>query len=271
MKQRLGHILKLFLALSLVASLASGCGSQTVSATYPLESVIQNGPESSKVYRAENKTVPQVAQELAEQRKPREMSKEDPERMFLVYPDEWYHLQRDVNKPSDTLIEVDNQEFVRQNYDFGFLEGYLLAQLLDNLFDSHKRYPGQYRGYTSKDIYKSKTDYHKPSEQEKKANPPLTVTGKGSIIKRTDKSTVAGSSNGAGTSIGSGGDITKKSSGAPPATAGSTGTISKTSGSSGTVQSDSSAKSGTTKIAPPKNNSPPKTRVGGSGRITKRR
>jgi hypothetical protein len=265
MKQRLGHVLKLFLALSLVASLASGCGSQTVSASYPLESVTQNGPETSKVYRAVDKTVPQVAQELAEQQKPREMSKEDPERMFLVYSDEWYHLQRDAQKPSDTLIEVDNQEFVRQNYDFGFLEGYLLAGLLDKLFDSHKRYPGQYRGYSSKDIYKSKTDYRKPTEQEKKANPPLTVSGKGSIIKRGDKST------GAGTSIGSGGDITKKNSGSPPSTSGSTGTISKTSGSSGTVQSDSSAKSGTTKIAPPKNNSPPKTRVGGSGRITKRR
>lgn len=266
MKHRMMRVLKLFIAFALVTSLVSGCGSQSVSATYPLESVTQKGSETSKVYRAADKTVPQVAQELSEQRKPLEVSKEDPDRMFLVYNDEWYHLQRDPQKPSDTLIEVDNKEFVRQNYNPGFLEGYILGSILNDLFDSHKRYPGNYRGYTSRDVYKPNIDYHIPTSQEKKATPPLTVEGKGSIIKRGDNS-----GGGAGTSIGSGGDITKKSSGTTPATGG-TGTISKSpSDSSGSISSGSSSGSGSSKFAPPKNNSPPKTRVGGSGRITKRR
>lgn len=266
MKHRMMRFLKLFVAFALVASLVSGCGSQSVSASYPLESITQNGAEISKVYRAVNKTVPEVAQELSEQRKPLEMSKEDPERMFLVYQDEWYHLQRDPQKPSDTLIEVDNKEFVRQNYNPGFLEGYILGSILDDLFDFHKRYPGNYRGYTSRDVYKPNIDYHTPTSQEKKATPPLTVEGKGSIIKRGDRP-----GSGAGTSIGSDGDITKKSSGTPP-TVGGTGTIRKSSGnSSGSIGSGSRIGSGTSKFAPPRNNSPPKTRVGGFGKITKRR
>lgn len=229
--QRLSKYLKLLVAFALSASLLSGCGSQPVSASYPLESVTQNGAEASRVYRAENKTVPKVAQELAEQRKPQEISKENPDRMFLVYPDEWYHLQKDPQKPSDTIIEVDSKEFVLQNYAPSFLEGYIVGSVLSNLFDSWKRYPGTYRGYTSKDIYKPSVDYRPPTAQEKKAIPPITVERGGSIIKRSDKPS------GSGTSIGADGNVLKKS----PST---------------TV---------------PRNNSPPKTRVGGFGKITKRR
>lgn len=266
MKQRLSLFLKLFVSLGLAVSLLSGCGVQSVSASYPLESITQNGAQSSKVYRAAGKTVPQVAQELSEQRTPQEMSKEDPDRMFLVYSDEWYHLQKDPQKPDDTLVEVDSKEFVRQNYNPSFLEGFLLASVLNNLLDSHRTYPGNYRGYSTRNIYQPATDYHVPTASEKKAVPPLTVQGKGSIFKRSDRS-----ANGAGSSIGSGGDITKKSTGVPPTT-GSTGTITKSqNGSSGSIDSDAKAKSGSSIFAPRKNNSPPKTKVGGFGKVSRRR
>ncbi|MFC4766666.1 DUF4247 domain-containing protein [Effusibacillus consociatus] len=267
--QGLYRYLKLFMAAALAVSLVSGCGSRSVSETYQLESVTQNGPQASRVYRAENKTVPQVAQELAEQRTPREISKEDPERMFLVYPDEWYHLQRDPQKPGDTLIEISSKEFIQQNYSPGFLEGYILAEILDELFDAHKHYSGNYRGYTSKDIYKPNIEYRKPTAQEKKQVPPITKQGSGSIIKRSDKPSAASEP-----TVGSGGSITKREPASPPkdtgtsSSAGGSGTIMK---SSRSITGSSTSKSSSSSFSPPKNNSPPKTKVGSSGSITKRK
>lgn len=242
--KRLFKSLKLFLAVALVVALVttlvSGCGSTALSESYPLESVTQNGAESSRVYRSENKTVPQMAQELAEQRKPQEISKEDSERMFLIYSDELYHLQRDSQKPSDTLIEVDSKEFVRQNYNPSFLEGYMLASLVNNLFDTNKRYAGNYRGYSSKDTHKPNVAYRTPTPEEKKAIPPLTVQKSGSLIKRSNTPSVGG-----GPSVGANGNIITKET------------------------ETQKIKSST--LTTPRNNSPPKTKVGGSGKITKRR
>lgn len=238
--KRLFKYLKLFLAVALVTSLVSGCGSQAFNESYPLELITQNGAESSRVYRAENKTVPQVAQEISAQRKPQEISKEDSERMFLIYSDEWYHLQQDPQKTSDTLIEVDSKEFVRQNYNPSFLEGYILANLVNNLFDTFKRYPGNYRGYSSKDTYKPNADYRTPTPQEKKTISPITVQKSGSIIKRSNTP-----SGGGGPSVGANGSITTKET--------------------------ETQKSKSSTLTTPRNNSPPKTKVGGSGKITKRR
>jgi hypothetical protein len=198
---------------------------------------------------------------LIDQKKPEQSSKENNDQMFLVYPDELYSLQRDKEHPSDTLIEVSNKEFVRQNYNHSFLEGYILASVLDNIFGSWKSYKGDYRGYSEREKHKPVIDYHKPTAQEKKTLPPLTKQGVGSIIKRSDKVP--------STSVGSEDDVTKKESGtAPPK--GSTGKIIKS--------PDTSAKTGGTNVKPksssifpPKKTSPPKTRVGGYGKITKRR
>lgn len=238
--KRLCKSLKIFLAVALVITLVSGCGSQAISESYPLESVTKNGAETSRVYRAENETVPQVAQEISAQKKPQEVSKEDSERMFLIYSDEWYHLQKDPQKPSDTLIEVDSKEFVQQNYNPSFLQGFILANVLDDLFDTVKRYPGNYHGYSSKGTYKPSVEYRTPTSEEKKAIPPITVQKSGSIIKRGNNS-----SGGSGPSVGSNGSITTK-------------------------ETDST-KSKSSAVTTPRNNSPPKTKVGGSGKITKRK
>lgn len=81
----------------------------SVQDTYPLESVNGSGNSTSYVYRASDRTVPEVAQELSDQRQPDQISAENTERMFLVYQDEYYHLQQDPNKPEDTLVEVDSR------------------------------------------------------------------------------------------------------------------------------------------------------------------
>ena len=155
-----------------------------MSQQYPLVSVNRDGSQTSYVYRAANDTVPDVAARLSNQRKPQQMSETNPDHMFLVYSNEWYHLQRDADKPSDTLIEVDSKDFVRRNYNPSFLEGYVAASLIGHLFDSIGNY-GKYRGYTGRNVYKpSDGSYRAPTQNDQKAAPPLTVPGKGFITKR---------------------------------------------------------------------------------------
>ncbi|MGN7357061.1 DUF4247 domain-containing protein [Paenibacillus sp. SAF-054] len=253
MKRRQGRSLlslKILLVISLVASLLSGCGigSPNVKETYPLESVNRDGSATSYVYRAADKTVPEVAKELSDEKKPDQMSKEDTERMFLVYGKEYYHLQKDPAKASDTLIEVDSQEYVQQNYDSSFLKGYLTAVIIGQLFDSLGGGIGGYRGYSSRDVYQPKQGtYHAPTASDKKLAPPLTVEKKGSILRRggTNKDT----------SVGSGGSIfDRKTDSSNP----SKGSISRDKDGSGGLFD-----------SPKRSVTKPKTRIG-SGKIKRR-
>ncbi|MCM3495000.1 MULTISPECIES: DUF4247 domain-containing protein [Paenibacillus] len=183
MKERSFLTIKVLLVVSLFVSLLSGCGAPNVTETYPLESVNRDGNATSYVYRAADKSVPEVADELMSAGTPDQSSPVDNERMFLVYGDEYYHLQQDPQKPEDTLIEIDSKEYVQRNYDSSFLQGYLTAVLIGNLFDTFGG--GSYRGYTSKDVYKPREgNYRKPTSQDKKAAPPLTVDRSGKITRR---------------------------------------------------------------------------------------
>ncbi|TCZ80041.1 DUF4247 domain-containing protein [Paenibacillus albiflavus] len=258
MAKRLLYGLKWLLVVALIVPLLAAC-TYTVSESFPLESVNKNGKETSYVYRAENQTVPEVAQEIADEKKPKEISKEDMERMFLVYSDEIYHIQKDPNKPEDTLIEVSSKEYVRNNYASDFLRGYITASILGSLFDSVGSWgSGNYRGYGTKDTYKPKTDYTKPTEQDKKAKPPITVNKTGSITKRNSSGTSSKSSSSDNKSNDSGGIF---------------GKITRNSGdssSSGSSGSSSSSKSSSVTKKPPKVSSP-KTGFGKTGSIKRRR
>ncbi|RNB90834.1 DUF4247 domain-containing protein [Brevibacillus nitrificans] len=264
MPQKWMKSIKLMLLPALFLLTLAGCGSPSVGDTYPLESVSSKDQgQTSRVYRAENKSVPVVAKELADQNKPDEISKEDSQHMFLIYPNEVYHLQQDTAKPSDTLIEIDTKEYVRNNYDSSFLQGYILASVLDDLFDGHKKsYKGSYRGYSSKDIYKPSGTYHVPTAEEKKAAPPVTTSGKGSIIKRGSTAKNSDSS------VGSDGNILKKQ--VEPSKS-SSGKIIRNSSSSSSSSSSSVTPKRSSIFSSPKSNSPPRTKTGGFGRITKRR
>ncbi|WP_217593081.1 DUF4247 domain-containing protein [Cohnella sp. GbtcB17] len=236
--------------LALVATLLSACGSSpNVKETYPLESVSGSGSQTSYVYRAAGETVQEVAAALEAKKKPEQVSKDDPDHMFLVYSDQIIHVQKDPNKPEDSLVEVDSKEYVRQNYSPSFLEGYLLASLIGNLFDSSRGgYYGDYRGYGSQKSYPPTTgSYRTPTVSDQKVAPPLTVDKKGSIFKRGGKSD-------SGSSVGSDGLFGKKKP--------TTGSITRdgTSGSKG--KSGSSFK--------PRKTTKPRTSFGGSGRIRRR-
>jgi hypothetical protein len=117
---------------------------------YPLEDVVSDDRQNtSKVYRAENQSVPEVANILVKQSQPEEISKEDPERMFLIYNDRLIQVMRDAQKPEDTLVEVSEKEFVRRNYDTSFLEAYFMYRIVDSLFDLGGRRGRGYGGYVN--------------------------------------------------------------------------------------------------------------------------
>jgi hypothetical protein len=136
-----------------VSVLLTGCGmenaSQYVKDQYQFESVDGVGNQQQKIYRAAGQTVPDTAKQIAAQNKPDEMSASNDKDMFLVYPDSVIHVQQDPEKTADALVEVDTKEYVKQHYDPSFLQGFLAASLISNLFGSNWRsYPhGDYHGY----------------------------------------------------------------------------------------------------------------------------
>lgn len=247
--------LHLAVILALVVTLLSACGSLNVEKTYPLESVSTNGGQTSYVYRAAGETVPEVAKELSAQKSPQQMSKEDPDHMFLVYSDQIIHVQKDEKNPNDSLVEVDSKEYVRQNYSPSFLEGYLLASLIGSLFDSAPSGGyGNYKGYGSLNTNPPpKGAYHAPTSADTRAAPPMTVQKKGSIFKRT--------TSGDDGAAGSGGLFGRKKS-------------TTSSGTTGSITRDGNGSSGSSKSSgwlSPRKSTTPRTKVGGFGRISRRR
>ena len=250
-------LIKLFLIPAIFLMAMAGGGGHAapdISDTYALESVSSvDGGQSSRVYRAVNKTVPEVAEELVAIEEPEEMSAENTERMFLVYTDAWYHLQQDPQNPADTIVQKDTKEFVEKNYESSFLKAYFVASVLEDVLDGMSSSGGSYRGYSSKEVNKPGGTYSTPD----KASPPVTKEGTGSIIKRSSQKPDQPAT------VGSGGSLFDKQS---DSTTKSSGKIIRNSSSS---KESSSSKSSS--IFSPSKKSPPKTKVGGSGRITKRR
>lgn len=125
-------IVAAFLVLALVVG-CSNAGSY-VKEHYPLTEVIGKGKDTSRIYFAEGQDVPAVAALLAKQEKPKEISEENPEHMFLVYSNKLIHLQQDPENEENTLIEISTAEYVKKHYDSSFLEGFLTGAILNSLF-----------------------------------------------------------------------------------------------------------------------------------------
>lgn len=238
------HSIKIIVLISFIVPMLAACAiSDTVKEQYPLESVNGSGNQTSYVYRAADQTVPEVAKQLIDKKKPEQQSAESTERMFLVYNDEVIQIQQAPDDPADTLIEIDSKEYVRNNYSSSFLEGYLLASVLSDLFDNGRYGHGNYRGYSQKDVYKPQTTYHKPTDQDLKKAPPMTVNRTGKIFKRSKNA-----------------DSSAVGTGSRGGSSGSTGKV---------ITGDSSSTKKKSVFTKPKR-SAPKIRMG-SGRISRRR
>lgn len=271
MFKRLSNSIKIVLAIVLGTSLLTGCSASgssrpVVNGGYPLISVSKNGIQESFIYQAKKQSVPEVAKKLSEQKKPDQISKNDSRQMFLVYSDELYDLQKDKKNPENTLIEVSNKEFVRDNYSASFLKGYLSAVLLERLYNLGKDAIGNYRGYTSGKTVQPSAKYHPPTASEKKTVPPITKQTTGSIIKRSRSAGVSNTVSSTFSKIKDG--VTKDVGQAIKSVEKNTGKIFK---SDSTDQGTNKVSPRNSKISIPNNNSPPKIKTRSFGRIMKRR
>lgn len=121
--------------------LLTGCTvAESVKALYPLEAYdYGENNTTSKVYRAFDKSIEEVSKELMEKNEPKESSPIKDDRMFLVYDDYLVQLMKDIEQPNDTLVQVMPNDFVSNTYnntaDIGLLEAYLVASIVDDVFD----------------------------------------------------------------------------------------------------------------------------------------
>lgn len=260
--------IKYLLLLSFIIPLLTACTvSDSVKDQYPLQSVNGSGNETSYVYRADNISVPDVANNFIDQRTPEQQSDVSTERMFLVYSDEVIQLDQAPDDPADTLIEINSTEYVRQNYSSSFLQGYLIASVLDDLFDHGKYGKGKYRGYTTKDKYKPNTSYRTPTVEDKKLAPPVTVNRTGSVFKRSKDANASASSATAssGTQTGS-----KSNVGSTTTTNTDKNTITSKPSSKGKIVRETNKSSKSNKVYTKPRTSKPSVKTGKS-RITRRR
>ncbi|GIP38017.1 hypothetical protein J31TS4_12970 [Paenibacillus sp. J31TS4] len=253
-----------WIAALLVFTLLVGCSDagSYVKEHYPLTDVQGSGKDISKIYLVEGKNVPQVAKEIASSEKPKEVSEDSNDRMFLLYTDKLINLQKDPEDDSNTLVEVSTVEYVKNHYDNSFLEGYLTASLLQSLFGSGGGFFGggssgkTYRGYSSDTKnYSGRGD---PStDSSSKTKTPATTDRTGSFNTKPGSSD-SGSSSSTAPKAGSSGSFNTK-----PST-GSSSSSSKSSSSSSARKSDGSSPSYKSKTTAPKTSSR-------SGSFSKRR
>lgn len=141
-----------FLFFFLVVVLLSACSIQSsgyetiykddlakfIQKEYPLFDVVASAESSSnysEVYVAEGKALDQVALELQGVKQPLRISDKNNEKQVLVYNHLFVILSKDEDNTGNTLIELANKEFVRNNFNPGFFEGMLLMTFLDDVLD----------------------------------------------------------------------------------------------------------------------------------------
>jgi hypothetical protein len=191
MNKKLVSWIAIVLVFVFIFGILAGCGDagSYVKDNYSLVDVQGQGKNTAKVYSVAGKDVPTVAGELAANEKPKEISKESKEQMFLVYDNKIINLQKDPTNENNTLVELDSIEYAKSNYDSSFLQGYVAASVLQSLLGSSwlsgNRSGSDYKGYTTSKRYDDYGKYQAPtpkaSEPAKSTPAPTTTERKGSF------------------------------------------------------------------------------------------
>ncbi|WP_240733130.1 DUF4247 domain-containing protein [Jeotgalibacillus sp. S-D1] len=104
---------------------------------YDTISSTENSDEYARVYLAEDRDISAVSSELQDHEEPTEMSELREGKQVFIYDNQFVTLTESEDNSSDTMIEVAEEEFVRNNYSPGFFQGYLLASVLGNMFGNN--------------------------------------------------------------------------------------------------------------------------------------
>ncbi|WP_338752837.1 DUF4247 domain-containing protein [Bacillus sp. FJAT-52991] len=138
MKKRIFLITILFVAL---IGVLSGCGNgkveEYISEQYMLIDVVQSPSaeqDNSYIYKAENQSVPDLAEELTGVEQPDETGKYVNDKQVLIYDNYLIILTKDPDNGADSLIEVATEGFVRDYYSPSFFQGMLIGHVLTDMF-----------------------------------------------------------------------------------------------------------------------------------------
>ncbi|KKB38246.1 DUF4247 domain-containing protein [Bacillus thermotolerans] len=135
------RVVLFFVLLVSAAGLLVGCGAASqiedyIESRYSFVDVITSNYDSAEtyVYLAEDQQVQEVANELIQVQEPDETGKYVNGRQVLIYDDQFVIMTENPDNQNQTLIELSDQEFVRNHYNPGFFQGMLLGHMLTNMF-----------------------------------------------------------------------------------------------------------------------------------------
>ncbi|MFF2590605.1 DUF4247 domain-containing protein [Peribacillus butanolivorans] len=119
---------KIAIIITSLSVFLAACGNQPfISSNYQEIDTIENDSgDYGTVYQAEGKSVSQVAREIQKNAQPDHSSKKSEDEMFLLYPEdspeEVVHIMKDDENPDNTIIEVVEEDFAENSYDFPLME-----------------------------------------------------------------------------------------------------------------------------------------------------
>jgi hypothetical protein len=107
---------------------------------YPLVDVVKssvNDQDVTRVFKAEGATIENVASQIQDNVsiEPVEVSEKIDDKQILVYDNYFVTMTVDPENSSNTLIEVANYGFVRDNYQPSFFNGLLVGWVLNEILD----------------------------------------------------------------------------------------------------------------------------------------
>ncbi|MGE7781045.1 DUF4247 domain-containing protein [Peribacillus sp. NPDC097264] len=118
---------KMAVILTSLSVFLAACGNSFISSQYQEIDTIENDlGDHGTVYQAYSKSVSEVASEIRTDTEPDHASVSSEEEMFLLYPedstDEVIHIMKDELNPANTIIEVVEEDFAENSYDFPLME-----------------------------------------------------------------------------------------------------------------------------------------------------
>lgn len=119
---------KMAILLTSLSLFLAACGNETfISSNYQEIDTIENDlGDHGTVYQADGKSVSEVAGEIQKHTQPDHASTKSEDEMFLLYPEdspeEVIHIMKDEESPDNTIIEVVEEDFAENSYDFPLME-----------------------------------------------------------------------------------------------------------------------------------------------------
>ncbi len=170
-----------------------------ISSNYQEIDTIENDlGDYGTVYQAEDKSVSQVSSEIQKNAQPDHSSKKSEDEMFLLYPEdspeEVVHIMKDDENPGNTFIEVVEEDFAENSYDYPLMEtlgvlGVATALYGWNKSDPKKKrigYKGYNKAFRNKATTSSPTNNVLPDEEDE--DDEYTSTGSSSTVTSSSHS-----------------------------------------------------------------------------------